>query len=503
AAFALKSDEEKNTFKRRFQEKKIHQEIVDFIFEDKNLFQILVKVSKDLFDACVAEEKDLNRAQSARINGNELFKSKDYKSAILKYSEAILYSPSFQNSTTFKEHLALSYGNRSATLFHSSKYSEAIVDIDEALQNGYPLERQFILFHRKNRCLKYLQMYQKEEQCTRSSADSINCENMNNQIPIHLKQPMIQTAIGENGYEMPKVNIKSNELIKQASDAVEMKFTVQKGRYICAKRNIESGEVVMIEKAFASWLKPSLYTKYCTHCFHPVDIIFFPCPNCISVRFCSVTCRKEALKQYHLVECPVLSSLKRLSNGHLALRIIMKAGIQNALNMINKPEIPLEKWLSTNFDTNYESLYSLPDHIENRQYENLCPDANGAVFLALFAHKMKLIDGNNIRKLAALLLKHISQIECNVMSIAKEKVNFTGTMGRKRYFPQTEELGFGIYPTICLLNHSCDPNVINSFSDIYAISTVVEDVAKGEELNVTYGPHHKRMSYKDRQAVLM
>lgn len=53
--------------------------------------------------------------------------------------------------------LALALANRSAALFHLLDYARALVDIEEALDSGYPLDLRFKLLERKAKCLVALQ----------------------------------------------------------------------------------------------------------------------------------------------------------------------------------------------------------------------------------------------------------------------------------------------------------------------------------------------------------
>lgn len=87
-----------------------------------------------------------------------------------------------------------------------------------------------------------------------------------------------------------------------------------------------------------------------------------------------------------------------------------------------------------------------------------------------------------------------------------------------------ERIATAIYPSASLMNHSCNPNVINrfvreihcsqiafltylnqfyfSFCGRQLIVRAIEDVHIGEEVYNCYGPHYRRMRTKERQESL-
>jgi hypothetical protein len=52
--------------------------------------------------------------------------------------------------------LAMAFANRSAALFHLAEYTRALVDIDQALSNRYPVELRYKLAERQAKCLMAL-----------------------------------------------------------------------------------------------------------------------------------------------------------------------------------------------------------------------------------------------------------------------------------------------------------------------------------------------------------
>lgn len=59
-----------------------------------------------------------------------------------------------------------------------------------------------------------------------------------------------------------------------------------------------------------------------------------------------------------------------------------------------------------------------------------------------------------------------------------------------------------IFPKISILNHSCDPNIRNSFDGPFLSIYAAREIAKNEEIFNCYGPNYKLMPLSERQAAL-
>ena len=51
---------------------------------------------------------------------------------------------------------------------------------------------------------------------------------------------------------------------------------------------------------------------------------------------------------------------------------------------------------------------------------------------------------------------------------------------------EMQEVGVGLYPSMSLLNHSCDPNCSIVFNGPHLLLRAVRDVEAGEELTICY-----------------
>lgn len=95
-----------------------------------------------------------------------------------------------------------------------------------------------------------------------------------------------------------------------ASDAIDVRFSETFGRYIVATRDIEIGEVLVVEKPYFRYnLVQRIYTN-CSYCLRN----FWggvPCEHCVMAVYCSENCKTLAWNKYHHWECDVFDLIKR------------------------------------------------------------------------------------------------------------------------------------------------------------------------------------------------
>lgn len=60
----------------------------------------------------------------------------------------------------------------------------------------------------------------------------------------------------------------------------------------------------------------------------------------------------------------------------------------------------------------------------------------------------------------------------------------------------------GVYPTLGLINHSCDQNVVRHYYGKTTVLRAIRTIQNNEEIVDTYGPHFVADSKQDRQQML-
>nr|CDS25710.1 SET and MYND domain containing protein 4 [Hymenolepis microstoma] len=303
-------------------------------------------------------------------------------------------------------------------------------------------------------------------------------------------------------------------------------------------RNVSVGEVLLLEKAYAM----SLYserTMYCYICYKRC-LNLIPCNRCPHVGFCSEECAKEVVNpdgsadgrkhiQPHLYDC----------QGVLALfySTISEDLLHAAFNCISNttPECLLDYCCSTGqyeksgrghqaftgaekirrmsppvFDSSdYSSIAWLCTCSDQIEEEDLWRYTLYALFLTYCFHLggypmvwfdefddaneslfFQLPSPSNrptripASWLAACLLFHIQSNDVNNFEFGEVLLK------SKKYHPQSHlMLGSCHFPTLSLINHSCEPSTAVCVTDKgRAFLFALEPISAGKEITISYGP---------------
>ena len=114
----------------------------------------------DKFDNIqLLDSKDNAKSLKAREEGNALFQSGNFQASLRKYSSAVSLA------SCKSEEFSLALANRSAALQRLNYHTKAVQDIDEALDAGYPREKQFKILERRAQLLRSLKQFDKARDC--------------------------------------------------------------------------------------------------------------------------------------------------------------------------------------------------------------------------------------------------------------------------------------------------------------------------------------------------
>ena len=225
-------------------------------------------------------------------------------------------------------------------------------DIKLAFENKYPEELQYKLFDRKGNC--FLELGNQSEAITnfKIAQDFLAKASLNEKARASWTKTLAkqldrcQVASSESKsdqdapQQIPKLTGASNLTHPNCSDAVRIKYNNVVGRYVVADQDIKVGDVIMVEKPFASVLFESFHKTHCYHCFKQVQIPV-PCYACASIVFCSYDCRNASWDSFHRFECnyfALFDTLTLAKIGHLAARLLMVIGLNPLLEFLKKSE---------------------------------------------------------------------------------------------------------------------------------------------------------------------
>ena len=472
--------------------------------------------------------KSMTEAAEFRQKGNQYFQNKSYISALDAYSKSVIQAPLLKEGDEGDNELALSYGNRSATLYHLNRFRDCLDDIELALQSGYPKDSYYKLYDRQGKCFLAIGKGKNAKESFSKAVDCIKSAKMDERLLAKWNESLAKQLKDCESCEEPKAHDKSkqelkvpklshspNEKYPRLSRNVRVEYSKDKGRQLRADQDIHIGEVLAVEDPYSSVLYQEQYQTHCYRCMTKVDRPV-PCTQCSTIVFCSQQCRQMAWQQYHQYECRYFVLFDKLlcaRIGHLAIRTMMVTGLTFILDYVrnNKNLQESESQGQTEVDKDriylgdYHSIYHLEANTKDRFPINLFDYTVIATFLTKTLQKSGFFiqDGENydtsenISLIGGVLLRHLQIIQCNAIRIQEAvpgcQFDQPGNM---------TIIGVALYPTASLVNHSCDPVADFSMYRDKVVLRAIRNIYEGEEVTVSYGPLYYESAVKTRQQQL-
>ena len=363
-------DKKRETFDGLRKRSDMIAHVMKMAMDDKEVVETF-KSAIEMEDKDAKISPDLSAQK--RTAGNQAFQEKKDQEAINLYSEAVFSSDVATEDG--KKDCSLALANRSAVWIKLKKYEECLDDINAAIYFQYPQNMLYKLFDRKAKC-----------QTALGQVDDAKASY--NRVILLLKQSNIEVDKQEvwkkdiaseleklkgaknkpQEKKDPNLFIKSvNQTIPQFSDAVELAYNPLVGRHGTATRDIEAGEVVMVDTSLSTHLTCGTRLINCTHCMKTINMTTGePSPFIVTARFCSTDCLLLAMESYHSVEAKI-----------------------NIENMFwNKKEERFEE-MSGNILLTYRSVTQMPLQFfsDNTDYGNV--DDRSAVWIKLKKYENK------------------------------------------------------------------------------------------------------------------
>jgi hypothetical protein len=222
--------------------------------------------------------------------------------------------------------------------------------------------------------------------------------------------------------------------------------------------------------------------------------------------FCDEKCQEKAWQQFHNVECPAMRSIENLNSrtfvpAQLAIRTVALMGIDNCLSYHNNASrTPVNnndneamrtrgftsgKLISSEFGSVYHQ-FGDAQYLYNFIIGRI-------LFASCILKALKLDEHPNAIEIGGLLLK----------LMRGHAMNAHGTY--ERYMEPGSNtfsdvnVANGLYPTLGMINHSCDQNVIRHYHGQIAVLRAIGYIQKGKEILDTYGPHFLCDTKEDRK----
>lgn len=267
----------------------------------------------------------------ARQDGNQIYTSEAIHNEVLHKAILWNYSKSIAFAPVNSEDLALGYSSRSIFLIHIYRFQECLSDIEKAFSLTTSVELKAKLQTRKKTCMSLMHVESLKKK-TLSNTPTRHCDD---------KDRSLSELKNDVPLELPKFT--PSKALHNASESVALKYDETFGRHFVATRDIQPGEIIIVEDSYVCFPKNNQRYTTCSHCLQ-FSWNGIPCENCPIVMYCSESCKKEARKSYHDIECLILPYLPNMHSDNkdclddviIAFRLFIKAvkkeGLDSVLN---------------------------------------------------------------------------------------------------------------------------------------------------------------------------
>ncbi|CAF1195604.1 unnamed protein product [Adineta steineri] len=456
---------------------------IKYLLSSSEFTSLLQKSSSSLLDEQTTNLKCVKTSTEYREKGNEAYASRNDQLALTFYNQAIRYAPSYSRE------LSLALGNRSATLFNLKYYELALQDVHHALDflssNDEDNIRRDRLEQRLYQCLK------------NKSEENQTIDDKNTQL--------------DNELEQLKSNQTFNTNYPSLTSYANIQMSTDRGRHVISTNvssTLKPGTVILIEQPYASVLLQPAWSTHCHMCLRRLNLLLFVCSQCTRAVYCSSDCLQRSIV-WHAFECRL--TIDRLDKMQLlALRLLTKTGWHYLLknkthfedylkqNQIDNQNKEIYEW------NNYENILKLETNSNKRSYNDLLQRSIQACMIG-----MSLINNTSFSQeayekldyqiyICSLILSHLQSLPCNAHEISEFIYHRLTPLSSS-----CSEIGAGIYATLSLFNHSCNPNVIRNFIGDTVIVRLLSSVSSNDiELMDNYGCLSATMDKDERQKKL-
>lgn len=193
--------------------------------------------------------------------------------------------------------------------------------------------------------------------------------------------------------------------------------------------------------------------------------------------------------------------------AHLTLKLLAVTGAARVLKCRRNPKASSEALCQSLFTNSagvylggYVSLYSLLSHTKSRAPAELFQYTLLAAWLTDILYRTAFSgcgsDDKEATMIGGVVLRFLQIVTCNGVEVTE--LDLADTLHRSH----PVSIGLALYPTVSLLNHSCDPLLELVFYGDRCVVRAVQNCHAGRELFIDYGQVYYVAGRSDRRAAL-
>ncbi|XP_017784826.1 PREDICTED: SET and MYND domain-containing protein 4-like [Nicrophorus vespilloides] len=452
---------------------------------------------------------NMSKKNPAKVNdqihkGKELYFNRSFEKSLKKFNMALIYAQ-FGSKLYIK-----ALCSRSAAFLMLELYEECLADIKllEAF-NECKLEHKI----RRLKCYFQMNMMEKFEK------EKMELSGKDLEIITSYQKTNKPKEYHKFKITLPEVH---NEKFLNASDKVKLEYKGIWQRDVVTTVDVKAGDVLFVEKPFVAVSAPreiqDLIIFICYECLQ-IGSYMIPCKSCVYCFYCTEECRDKSWESCHKYECNGMHMFNATGGTLLGLKSAVK-GIKSNFKFYDHDHEECTKKFGDAED-NYMYFNSLIPNTSN------CPAKEflvGAAVIVLHLKEktsffqdleMKLDRPDAIDFIGGLLTRHLMQIYLNSSSIINYELKYN--LNDKTLLPSSVKksmdivdlmmfqsyYGAGVYPSISMMNHSCQPNTNIFYINDVAIVKAVEDIPKGNQVFNCYGMDHRFTDRVERKHAIL
>lgn len=417
--------------------------------------------------------KDDDKARKIRATGDRHFRNFEYSEAIESYNASLCYA--HPDSSFY----AAAFVDRASVYVKMGLIEEAIKSLDYAL-NCAKKERDIKYLHEKR--ARYEELLERQSCYKKKKVDG-TCK--------------------------PELSHPALDAVSFASEHIKVNENEQYGRYLTAKKDINPGDVIILEDPYCVVVDKLFIYKKCTRCMRACNFNLIPCQRCSLAMFCDEKCRQEAEELFHNYECPMMGSIISVlcNEGRIpwiSLRLLLITlnvfpDLEDLQTLYRETVLTTlrTKFRFDTFDFNKAKakdfvryvLNLARKHKEEKEADEISQMATFIINTLLKRSEMK----NRVYHYGHHKLLHDLLLRFFYINMANNfALNSFQTFQEKSEFARHENFGTALYPFTSLINHSCVSNLkvkaigeTNTKMMVYAI----RPIKTGEQLFITYNKH--------------
>ncbi|XP_044013811.1 SET and MYND domain-containing protein 4-like [Aphidius gifuensis] len=434
----------------------------------------------NFFPTLTITSKDAHLSALYKKQGDVYFRKGEFMMAHKKYTQCITHAPAKSDL------LAVAYGSRGIVLCFNNYMEDCLIDIERAKKHGYPNSLKAELFMWKAAAMQKLgkkktlidRVLDQASRWLRSDIDRakiIKIRGTINSIKLSEIKKLKCYNLDLTNDALPPLKSR-NPTVPGLSNSVGLMYSEKYGRHIVATQDIKAGDVIGIQKPYASVVKMNMRYNICWHCKEQTWTSI-PCDTCSQVVFCSDECKKQAQDNYHDIECVVLCQT-------MAFDPLTKGFIEGKLD-----------------PTKFESVYGLCDLSSSSTANDQCVTYVDAIIMLYYlGKKIELFQEDRPIELLSFLISQQSfvLIVKRFLTLVQYNSCNYSLLTSKRSLT----IASLIEPSFSFFNHSCCSNVIRTHRNGNLAIIAIRPIKEGEQVFANYGAYWFWQSREDRHKQL-